>query len=38
MVPTAAETLSVDTPEDLERVINLMAGDRLMPQYLGKPA
>ncbi|MDP2047255.1 MAG: 3-deoxy-manno-octulosonate cytidylyltransferase [Deltaproteobacteria bacterium] len=38
MVPTEAETLSVDTPGDLERVINLMAGDRLMPQYLGKPA
>lgn len=35
MVMTDAETLSVDTPEDLERVSKLMNGDELMYQYKG---
>jgi len=38
MLPTEAETLSVDTPGDLERVVSMMAGDRLIPQYLGRQA
>lgn len=33
MVPTAASTCSVDTPEDLARVVNLMRGDELMRSY-----
>jgi len=33
MVMTDVETLSVDTPGDLERVVDLMNGDRLMHQY-----
>jgi 3-deoxy-manno-octulosonate cytidylyltransferase (CMP-KDO synthetase) len=33
MVMTDVETLSVDTPGDLERVVALMNGDRLMHQY-----
>lgn len=36
MVFTEVETFSVDTPEDLERVVGLMAGDRFLPQYIGK--
>lgn len=35
MVMTDAETLSVDTPEDLERACKLMNGDELMYQYKG---
>jgi 3-deoxy-manno-octulosonate cytidylyltransferase (CMP-KDO synthetase) len=35
MVMTDAETLSVDTPEDSERVSKLMNGDELMYQYKG---
>lgn len=35
MVLTEAETLSVDTPEDLERAVNLMDGDYLMKSYMG---
>jgi len=34
MVLTEAETLSVDTPEDLERVVDLMNGDHLMHSYI----
>ena len=33
MVPTDKRTLSVDTPEDLARVVALMEGDPLMRQY-----
>lgn len=33
MVPTAARTWSVDTPEDLARVARLMEGDALMQAY-----
>ena len=33
MVPTDKRTLSVDTPEDLARVVTLMQGDTLMQQY-----
>lgn len=33
MVMTDAETLSVDTPEDLERACKLMNGDELMYRY-----
>lgn len=36
MVMTDAETLSVDTQEDLERVSKLMNGDELMYQYIEK--
>jgi len=35
MVMTDAETLSVDTPEDLRKVVKLMDGDELMYQYKG---
>lgn len=35
MVLTKAETLSVDTPEDLERAVDLMDGDPLMNLYRG---
>ena len=35
MVLTEAETLSVDTPEDLERAVHLMDGDHLMSSYMG---
>lgn len=35
MVLTEAETLSVDTPEDLERAVDLMDGDHLMSSYMG---
>lgn len=34
MVLTGVETLSVDTPEDLERVVDLMGGDRLVNTYI----
>ena len=33
MVPTETETLSVDTPWDLERVEELMKGDKLLSTY-----
>lgn len=33
MVPTEAQTWSVDTPKDLEHVIELMANDDLMKKY-----
>lgn len=33
MVPTDKQTLSVDTPEDLMRVVEMMRGDTLMGQY-----
>lgn len=33
MVPTDKRTLSVDTPEDLGRVVTLMQGDALMQKY-----
>ena len=33
MVPTDARTWSVDTPEDLARVMRLMEGDALMREY-----
>ena len=33
MVMTDAETFSVDTPEDLERVVKLMERDELVPKY-----
>jgi 3-deoxy-manno-octulosonate cytidylyltransferase (CMP-KDO synthetase) len=33
MVMTDVETLSVDTPGDLERVVALMNGDQLMNAY-----
>ncbi len=33
MVMTDSETVSVDTPEDLERVKRLMEGDKLMAEY-----
>jgi 3-deoxy-manno-octulosonate cytidylyltransferase (CMP-KDO synthetase) len=33
MVMTGVETLSVDTPGDLERVVALMNGDQLMNAY-----
>jgi 3-deoxy-manno-octulosonate cytidylyltransferase (CMP-KDO synthetase) len=33
MVPTAARTLSVDTPSDLARVVEMMRGDALLPGY-----
>lgn len=36
MVPTAARTWSVDTPEDLARVARLMDGDDLMAAYADK--
>lgn len=36
MVPTAARTWSVDTPEDLARVARLMEGDDLMAAYADK--
>ena len=36
MVPTAARTWSVDTPEDLARVARLMEGDDLMAAYAEK--
>ena len=36
MVPTAARTWSVDTPEDLARVSRLMDGDDLMAAYAQK--
>ncbi len=35
MVPTARDTYSVDTPEDLRRVESLMADDPLLPGYRG---
>jgi 3-deoxy-manno-octulosonate cytidylyltransferase (CMP-KDO synthetase) len=35
MVLTEAETLSVDTPEDLRRAVDLMDGDQLMNAYMG---
>ena len=35
MVMTDAETFSVDTPEDLERVVKLMEQDALIYQYKG---
>lgn len=38
MVMTDARTLSVDTPADLERVIQAMHGDPLLIQYGGAPA
>jgi 3-deoxy-manno-octulosonate cytidylyltransferase (CMP-KDO synthetase) len=34
MVMTETETLSVDTPGELERVVELMDGDRLMNLYI----
>ena len=34
MVMTETETLSVDTPADLERVVDLMQSDRLMSKYI----
>ena len=34
MVLTEAETLSVDTPGDLERVVDLMDGDQLINAYI----
>lgn len=34
MVMTDTETLSVDTPADLERAVDLMHGDRLMSRYM----
>ena len=34
MVLTEAETLSVDTPEDLRRAVDLMDGDHLMNSYI----
>lgn len=33
MVMTEARTLSVDTPADLARVVEMMRGDALMPKY-----
>lgn len=36
MVPTAFRTLSVDTPQDLARVRELMTGDALMQSYAKK--
>jgi 3-deoxy-manno-octulosonate cytidylyltransferase (CMP-KDO synthetase) len=33
MVLTEAETLSVDTPADLEKVVRLMEGDQLIKLY-----
>lgn len=33
MVPTDKQTLSVDTPDDLCRVVEMMKGDSLMVQY-----
>ena len=33
MVPTQSDSYSVDTPEDLSRVEQMMAGDSLMSQY-----
>lgn len=36
MVMSEGKTLSVNTPADLERVVSLMAGDRLIHQYWGK--
>jgi len=33
IVPTQSETYSVDTPEDLEKVEQLMKKDALFPQY-----
>jgi CMP-2-keto-3-deoxyoctulosonic acid synthetase len=33
MVMTDVETLSVDTPEDLERVVDLMKEDALINEY-----
>jgi CMP-2-keto-3-deoxyoctulosonic acid synthetase len=33
MVMTDAETLSVDTPEDLKRVVDLMKEDTLINDY-----
>ena len=33
MVMTDVETLSVDTPEDLERVVDLMKSDALINEY-----
>jgi len=34
MVPTHTQTLSVDTPQELERVVELMQADDLMPDYM----
>jgi len=33
MIPMAHETLSVDTPHDLERVIEMMENDELRTRY-----
>ena len=38
MVMTEARTLSVDTPADLARVVEMMQGDALMPKYAGTAA
>jgi len=38
MVMTDARTLSVDTPADLARVVEMMQGDALMPKYAGTAA
>jgi len=34
MIPTAYETKAVDTPEDLERVVEMMKADSLQSRYL----
>ena len=36
MVMTDAETMSVDTPEELEKVLDLMQEDPLLPKYRAK--
>jgi 3-deoxy-manno-octulosonate cytidylyltransferase (CMP-KDO synthetase) len=33
MVPMETETFSVDTPEDLQKVIQAMANDKLISRY-----